>query len=59
MEHIARPFGEHYRTFAESQDRIGRRRFMEGMILKEAIPIQDAVLAQGALTWTIEAWEKG
>ena len=40
MEDIARGIGPGFREMGISQDKIGWRRFMEGMISKKIIPIQ-------------------
>ena len=59
LEHIARPFGSSYQHLATSQDKIGWRRFMEGMISKEMVSIQESFLTKCNSTWTIETWTKG
>ena len=47
------------RRLASSQDVIGWRRFMEGMISKEMLAIQQPHLTLIGSTWTISAWAKG
>lgn len=48
-----------YRKLAESQDCIGWRRFMEGMISKEIAPIQSNYLNVRGSHLTIERWSTG
>lgn len=42
MEEITRCHGDAYRRLGRSQDKIGWRRFMEGMISREVVALQDA-----------------
>ena len=48
-----------YRWFADSQDAIGWRRFMEGMISKEMLEIQQHHITLSGSSWTLAAWAKG
>ena len=57
MEEICLP--EIYRLFAKSQDKIGWRRFMEGMISKEIGPIQWRYLTATGSTLSLEKWTIG
>ena len=41
MSDICSPLGARYRKLARSQDKIGWRRFMDGMISKEIVSLQD------------------
>ena len=42
-----------------SQDQIGWRRFMEGMISKEILPLQEDYIALGTGKLTIDQWAQG
>ena len=59
MEEIARNRGQRIQTFALSQDKIGWRRFMEGMISKEAIPIQQNYATINGSALTTKEWMRG
>ena len=59
MEDIARGMGPGFREMGRSQDKIGWRRFMEGMISKEIIPIQADYVEVGACSVTLKGWSRG
>ena len=61
MSEITFSMSHAYCRFASSQDVIGWRQFMEGMISKEMLVIQQRHLTQivTGSTWTISAWAKG
>ena len=59
MEEIARSVGARYLALGASQDAIGWRRFMEGMISKEVVAIQAAHLAGGAFRVSLATWARG
>ena len=59
MIQITCSMSQAYRRLASSQDEIGWRRFMEGMISKEMLSIQQRHLILTGSTWTIAAWAKG
>ena len=59
MLQITCSMSQAYRRLASSQDEIGWRRFMEGMISKEMLSIQQRHLILTGSTWTIAAWAKG
>ena len=48
-----------YRRFAASQDAIGWQRFMEGMISKEMLDIQQRQITLSGSSWSLTAWAKG
>ena len=47
MKDIMFAAGRNYRDMGISQDRIGRRRYMEGMISKETVKLQKYVVYLG------------
>ena len=51
--------GDSWRRLARSQDTIGWRRYMEGLISKEILPIQHQYLKLNSSKWSIERWAKG
>ena len=59
MEDIARGMGPGFREMGRSQDKIWWRRFMEGMISKEIIPIQADRVELGACNLTLRGWSQG
>jgi len=48
-----------FREMGRSQDTIGWRRFMEGMISREIIPIQEDYIEIGACKLSINKWAQG
>jgi hypothetical protein len=52
-------FNAPYQKLANSMDRIGWRRFMEGMISKEAVEIQRRAEDAGKCTMTVNNWSAG
>ena len=50
---------EKYQRLAQSQDRIGWRRFMEGMVSKEIAPIQWEYLVLSGSSMSVERWMSG
>jgi hypothetical protein len=60
MEDITRGWGPGFQEMGHSQDKIlGWRRFMEGMMSKEIIPIQADYVEIGACSITLDAWLQG
>ena len=59
MGQIAWGEGNKFRKLAKSMDKIGWRRYMEGMISKEVLGIQEEFTAVGAGTMTTINWAKG
>ena len=59
METIVRDFGAGFREFGRSQDKIGWRRFMEGMISQEIVPIQSDFVEAGGCSISVDAWTRG
>jgi len=59
MTDVARSKGRRFSKLAESQDKIGWRRFMEGMISKEVIPIQSEFADVNGSAFSADAWTKG
>jgi hypothetical protein len=59
MVDITRDFGLRFWRFAHSQDLIGWRRFMEGMVSKEVIPIQEQFTAICGSLLSVHAWVQG
>ena len=47
------------RAMGRSQDRIGWRRFMEGMISKEILPLQEEHVDAGECKLSLSAWAQG
>ena len=58
MTSIASGLGERYVTLGESQDHIGWRRFLEGMISREILPIQEDYMALSGSRGSIDEWAK-
>ena len=59
MTEVCYGMHDRYQKFARSQDIIGWRRFMEGMISKEIAPLQTTFLNFGGSRLTIERWTVG
>jgi len=59
MQEICFDMGEEYHRFAWSQDMIGWRRFMEGMVTKEIVAIQWQYLVMTGSTVSINRWMSG
>ena len=59
MESIVRDLGPGYREFGRSQDIIGWRRFMEGMVSREVVPLQGDFAALGGVTTPLAEWVRG
>ena len=59
MEDVCRNMPRRYHRMAISQDMISWRRFMEGMISKEVITIQQQYLATIGSRLSIDKWAKG
>jgi hypothetical protein len=51
--------GPGFREMGRSQDLIGWRRFMEGMISKEILPLQEDHITLGNGKLTIDQWSQG
>ena len=58
MEDIAGPLGERYMQIGRSQDEIGWRRFMEGMIATKVVEIQRDYITLSGSKWNINDWSK-
>ena len=58
MEDIAGPLGERYQQLGCSQDVIGWRRFMEGMIATEVVEIQRDDITLSGSRWNIDDWSR-
>jgi hypothetical protein len=52
-------WGGGFEEMAVSQDAIGWRRFMEGMISKEILPLQQDYVELGECSLSLEAWVQG
>ena len=59
MEALVWGKGAGFCEMGRLQDAIGWRRFMEGMISKEIIPIQSDYVEMGGSTLTIDQWVQG
>lgn len=59
MGEICHGMHERYQRLARSQDKIGWRRFMEGMISKEIVPLQKNYLILSGSHWSVERWTIG
>ena len=59
MEDIAWTGGRGPRAMGRSQDAIGWRRFMEGMISCEILPLQEEYVDAGGCTLSLAAWAQG
>ena len=59
MVSICHGMHERYQKFAKSQNLIGWHRFMEGVISKECIPIQQACLTICGSKLNIQRWAIG
>ena len=58
MEEITNGWGSGFREMAKSQDKIGWRRFMEGMISCKLLPIQSDYVDMGECTLLLGTWAK-
>ena len=59
MSDIVRDEDRGVRAMGRSQDMIGWRRFMEGMISKEILPLQGEHIDAGGCNLTIDVWAQG
>ena len=59
MQNICRSLGPRFLQMGRSQDLIGWRRFMEGMISKEMLPIQREYYAIHGMQWKLDQWARG
>ena len=59
MEEICSTMHDKYQRIAQSQDRIGWRRFMEGMVSKELVSIQWEYLVLSGSSMTVDRWMSG
>ena len=59
MEDITYGWGSGFGEMGRSQNLIGWRRFMEGMITKEMLPIQSVYVDLGESTLTLDIWAQG
>jgi hypothetical protein len=59
MSDIVRDEDRGVRAMGRSQDMIGWRRFMEGMISKEILPLQGEHIEAGGCNLTIDVWAQG
>ena len=56
MEDITFGWGSEFCKMGRSQDLIGSRRFMEGMISKEILPIQADYVELGECALALDKW---
>lgn len=59
MQDITCPMGHNFLQMGRSQDTIGWRRFMEGMISKDILPIQKEYYALHGMQWRLDRWSRG
>lgn len=59
MQDICRQDDEQYQRMARSQDLIGWRRFMEGMVSRRIVEIQRDYLQMKGLVWKLDRWATG
>ena len=59
MEDITRRKGQQFHLLGISQDKIGWRRFMEGMVSKQVLPIQKSFADINGSALSSEEWTKG
>ena len=59
MEHIVWDKGSRFYKLGQSMDKIGWRRYMEGMISLEALAIQAECVDLGGCSLLLDNWVKG
>jgi hypothetical protein len=59
MEDIVKEAPSRFQVVGKSQDKIGWRRFLEGMILKEITGIQQKYYALNGMQMSLEKWSSG
>lgn len=59
MQEVCRHKNDRLRGMAKSQDIIGWRRFMEGMISRRVIEVQREYLQMKGLEWKLDKWASG
>ena len=59
MENVVRNNGARFQKLGKSMDVIGWRRFMEGMVSKEAVQIQSEWVGIGGSFLSADNWTKG
>ena len=59
MEHIVWDKGSRFYKLGQSMDKIGWRRYMEGMISSEALVIQAECVDLGGFLLSLDNWAKG
>ena len=59
MEHIVWDKGSRFYKLGQSMDKIGWRRYMEGMISSEALVIQAECVDLGGCSLLLDNWAKG
>ena len=58
MEHVVIRKGARFHELGQSVDRIGWRRFMEGMVLNEIVTLQAEFVALGNCSLSLDDWVK-
>ena len=59
MEHIVWEKGSRFYKLGQSMDKIGWRRYMDGMISSEALAIQAECVDLGGCSLSLDKWAKG
>ena len=59
LEQLAFDEGPEYKEMGSSQDEIGWQRFMEGMVSREIISLQEDYAEAGGCTLTTDVWAQG
>ena len=59
MEHVVIRKGARLYELGQSVDRIGWRRFMEGMVSTEIVTLQSEFVALGNCSLTLDGWVNG
>ena len=59
MEHVVIRKGARFHELGQSVDRIGWRRFMEGMVSNEVVTLQAEFVALGNCSLSLNGWTKG
>ena len=59
MEHVVFRKGARFHEHGQSVDRIGWRRFMEGMVSNKAVTLQAEFVALGNCSLSLNGWVKG
>ena len=59
MEHVVIRKGTRFHELGQLVDRIGWRRFMEGMVLNEIVTLQSEFVALSNCSLSLDGWVKG